>query len=401
MTTAKERPLETLNENPEQFMDVLKRRGGLRVSILLPIATEPPQSNKNASRLKNQYQDALEKLMENGLQKDKAVDFLRPVEALLEEPKSLLRPAEALALYIDESSASLVELPYAVDSQVTVGNRVIVKPLLPLLQHDSDFKIACLNRGEIKIYKGTRMGLTEVHIPDMPTALSEVAQFDDPQKSMQHHTAKTGAAKGRPGSSPVAQMHGQGLPADMEKSQNERLFRDVANAVKKHFANDRSPLILFGVDENLGLFRSAIDWGEHTIFSVHHDPKEWSKAEIHRRATKELMPYWEKQIADKVERLEQAYSKNSGVFDTGECALAAANGRVEMACVASDQAEPGICEPETMKVEFVEAPAAGCAHDLLDTIAYETILHGGEVFVLPADKVPGPGNVAATVRFEV
>lgn len=113
------------------------------------------------------------------------------------------------------------------------------------------------------------------------------------------------------------------------------------------------------------------------------------------------MPDCEKKIDEKVERLEEAHSKDSGVFDTAKCVLAAANGRVEMACVASDQSEPGVCQPEEMKVEFVEADAAACAHDLLDTIAYETIQHGGEAFVLPAEKIPGPGNVAATVRFEV
>lgn len=401
MTTTQERTLETLNEKPEQLMDVLKRRGGMRVSILLPITTEPPQSEQNTSRLKDLHQRALDKLMENGLDLDNAAVYLQPVEALLKDPKSLLRPAEALVLYIDEGSASLVEIPYAVDSQAKVGNRFIVKPLLPLLQHDTNYKIACLNRGEIKVYQGTRMGITEVDVPDMPTALSDVTQFDDPEKSVQHHTAKTGSAQGRPGSTPVAEMHGQGLPADMDASQNKRFFRDVANAVKKYFANDRSPLVIFGVDENVGQFSSVIDWGEQTIFSVHHDPKDWSKAEVFSYATEALVPHWEKQIGEKIEWLEEAHSKDSGIFDTGKCALAAANGRVEMACVASDQTEPGVCQPEEMKVDFVEADEASCAHDLLDTIAYETIQHGGEAFVLPADKIPGPGNVAATVRFEV
>lgn len=393
--------LETLNENPEKLMEVLTRHGGLRVSVLLPIATEPPQSEQNASRLKDLHQSALDKLLDNGLTVDNAQELLRPVEALLKDPKSLLRPAEALALYIDEDSASVVEIPYAVDSQVTVGNRFVVKPLLPLLQNDSDFKVVCLNRGEIKVYKGTRMGIREVTIPDMPESLSDVIQYDDPEKSLQHHTAKTGSNEGQPGSGPVPQMHGQGMPSDIEEEQIERLFREVAKAVKKHFANDPSPMVVFGVDENVGQFSSVIDWGGQEMFSVHHDPKDWSKEEINRHATEKLMPHWEKQIEEKVERLNEAHNKDTGVFDTAKCALAAANGRVEMVCVASDQSEPGVCQPEKMEVDFVEADDAACAHDLLDTIAYETIQHGGEAFALPQEKIPGPGNVAATVRFEV
>jgi hypothetical protein len=401
MTTRQQSKFDTLNENPERLMEVLKRRGGLRVSILLPIAAQPPQSDQNASRLKDLHQNALDELGRQGLDAGRAEALLRPVEALLNEPKCLLRAAEALALYIDDSSASLVEIPYAVDPQLEVGNRFVLKPLLPLLQHDSSFTVACLNRGGVKVYQGTRLGILDVEVPDMPTSLEEVTKFDDPEKSLQHHTAKKGSDQGHPGSAAVAQMHGQGLPSDMESSQHERFFRDVANALQKYLANDRSPLVLFGVDENIGLLNSAADWGDRTVLSVHHDPKDWSKAEILRQATEALMPHWEKKIAEKVERLEEAHAKDSGVFDTGKGALAAAIGRVEMACVASDKTEPGVCEPEKMKVEFVEEGEAGCVHDLLETIAYETIQNGGEVFALPAEKIPGPGNTAATVRFEV
>lgn len=401
MTTAKEHSLETLNQNPGQLMEVLKRRGGIRVSILLPIATEPPQSDQNVSRLKDLNQRAHDELKKHGLNEESAAAFLRPVEKLLKDPKSLLRPAEALALYVDGDSASLVEMPYAVDSQLSVGNRFILKPLLPLLQKDSSMTLVCLNLGQITVYQGSRLGIHEVEVPGMPTSLEDVAKYDDPEKSLQHHTAKTGADKGRPGSSLIPEMHGHGLPSDMEESQHERFFRDVANSLKKFLANNRSPLVLFGVDKNIGLVNSFGDWGDKAVFSVHHDPKDWSQVEILEQATEALMPHWEKKISEKVERLEEAYNKDQAVVDTAKCALAAANGRVEMVCVASDQTEPGVCHPERMKVEFVEDGDAGCVHDLLDTIAYETIQHGGEAFVLPADKIPGPGNTAATVRFEL
>ncbi|HKK17344.1 MAG TPA: hypothetical protein VJ952_01575 [Opitutales bacterium] len=400
MTVDKKYNFEILGESREQLKDLLKRQGGMRVSILLPVANEPPESEQNPSRLKDLHQRALDQLIENGLKLDNAKNFLRPVELLLEDPKSLLRPAESLALFIDEGSASLVDLPYEVDTRVTVGNRFVVKPLLPLLQHDSDFTVACLNRGDVKVYEGTRLGLREVEVPDMPTSIQETTEYDDPEKSLQHHTAKTGPAEGRPGTAPVQEMHGQGMPADIEKSQNERFFRDVANAVKKFLANKHAPLVVFGVDENVGLFTSCIVWGEQKIISVHHDPKDWSKVELLRHASEALMPHWEEKISEKVDRLKEAHAKDTGVFDTGKCVLAAANGRVEMVCVASDKSEPGICQPEEMKVEFVDADEAACAHDLLDTIAYETIQHGGEAFAMLADEIPGPGEVAATVRFE-
>lgn len=401
MTSDNKYKFEILNESRERLTDFLKRRGGMRISIFLPIATEPPESDQNASRLKDLHQSALDKLIENGLNLDNAKSLLRPVEALVEDPRALLRPGEAIALFVDQESAGLVDLPYRVDTRATVGNRFVVKSLLPLLQHDSDFTVACLNRGEIKVYEGTRLGLREVDVPDMPTSLEETIEYDDPEKSLQHHTAKSGSAEGRPGTAPIQEMHGQGMPADIEESQNERFFRDVANAVKKFLANKDAPLVVFGVDENVGLFSSSIDWGHQRIFSIHHDPKDWSTSEVLRQAAESLMPQWEEEISRKVDRLQEAHAKDTGVFDTGKCALAAANGRVAMVGVASDQSEPGICHPEEMKVEFVDADDAGCAHDLLDTIAYETIQHGGEAFALPAERVPGPGNVAATVRFEV
>ena len=217
MTKIEDRAFETLNENPDKLLEVLKRRGGIRVSILLPITKETGELRQNASRLKNLYKEALDKLLENGLSQENAEAFLQPVRPLLNDSKSLYRPAESLVFLIDGQSASVVDIHDKSDSLVSVGNRFIIKPLLPLVQNDSAFTVVCLSLGRVRVYAGTRMAIREIEVPDMPTSLKDAIKFDDPEKSLQHHTAKTEAASGRPGQAPVAAMHGQGLPSDLER----------------------------------------------------------------------------------------------------------------------------------------------------------------------------------------
>jgi len=395
----RESVFEYLNDHPDDIVDVLKRCGGMRISLFLPITTVVADANQNVTLAKDLRNQAFDQLMDNGLEPRKAKLYLEPIDKLIEEPQQLLRPTATVGLYIDESSTFLIDIPYSVPAQVTVGNRFTLKPLLPLLQCNSKFTIVCLNQGQLAVYTASRLSIKCITLQDMPTSIADLAKFDDPEKTLQGHVVNQGPAAGRAGSSPVAGMHGHGLPSELKETQARQLFNCAANAVKKFLANERSPIVVFGVDKNIGLFTSAVDWSEHAIIDVHQDPHKWANAEILARANEAMMPYWQAALQEKVENIEQAINKDNGIVDTGKCVVAAANGRVEMACVATDQTEPGICQPEQMEVKFVKEAGAGCAHDLLDTIAFETIQHGGEVLALPAEKIPGPGNTSAIVRF--
>ncbi|MFP4260762.1 MAG: hypothetical protein ACLFS1_06740 [Opitutales bacterium] len=391
--------LQKLEGQADEIEAIARQRGGLCVSMYLPVRKSAPESEQNPLRLRELLETAHQKLEAYGMSPENARDVLQPVASLVDSPEELLISGEALAFLIDKESARRIELPYSTAPGCRVSNQFAIKPLLPLLQWNPGYTAVCINRGEIRVFRGNRVAIEAVEVPDMPKKLEDITGIDDPEKSLQHHTAKTVSAEGAPGSAPVPQMHGHGLPSDMEDMQFDRFFRSVSKALHSYLSGREDSLILFGVEENVGLFQSMNEWKERTVLSKKEDPHQWDAPRIKEEALKLLKPLADAKMESYLDRLNEARNKGNGLFKLGQCALAAATGRIELAAVDEDREVDGICGLDTMKVDIFTEGDAPCTHDLYDFIASETIRHGGEVCVLDALVIPGEGGVAATVRF--
>jgi len=398
MTQEKTR-LQKLQGSHEELESLVKERGGLRVSIYLPIEGSAPESEQNPVRLRSLIESAIQQLKAAGMNSEKAEELLQPLATLITSPKELLTSEQSLAFFIDSEAARRIDLPYSTSASCRVSNQFAIKPLLPLLQWNPSYTAVCINRGEIRAFRGNRTKIEAISVPHMPEKLEDITGIDDPEKSIQHHTAKTGSAEGRPGSAPVAQMHGQGLPSDFEDSQLDRFFRAVSKALHAYLSGQNDSLVLFGVEENVGLLQSMDEWKERKVLSKTEDPHRWDASQIKEKALELLKPHAKAEMDARLDRLREAQNKKNGLFKLGDCALAAATGRIEMAAVAQDLEVTGICELDEMKVKIITEGDAPCAHDLYDFIASETIYHGGEICILEADAIPGDDGVAATVRF--
>lgn len=391
--------LQNLNGSTEELEALAKQRGGLRVSIYLPLERSAPESEQNPVRLRTLIENATQQLEAAGMEPGKAKALVEPVAALIDSPAELLTAGAALAFLIDADAARQIVLPYSTPPSCRVSNQFAIKPLLSLLQWNPHYTAVCINRGEVRAFRGDRTTIEAIEVPDMPEKLEDITGIDDPEKSLQHHTAKTGSAEGAPGSAPVPQMHGHGLPSDMEDSQLDRFFRAVSKALHAYLSGREAALILFGVEENIGRFKSMDDWKEREVLSRSEDPHRWDAPQISEASLELLKPHAHAEIDARLDRLREAKNKQVGLFTLTDCALAAAMGRIEMAAIAKDRVITGICDLDRMKVEIVTEGDAPCAHDLYDFIASETIRHGGEVCIVDADSIPGDGGVAATIRF--
>jgi len=388
-----------LEGNPAEIETLAKQHGGLRTSIYLPVSHDPPESDQNPIRLRALIDEAANKLAISGADSDTAETLLKPLVSLASSPRELLTRGKTLAFFLDLESASLIELPYASEPNCRVGNRFAIKALLPLLQWNPTYTAVCLNRGEVRAFRGNRFAVEAVEIPDLPEKLEDVTGVDDPEKSLQHHTAKTTSAEGRPGSASTGKIHGQGLPSDLEDSQLNRFFRQVSKALQAYLNGRKDTLILFGVEANIGLFKSMEVWKERRVLEKTEDPQQWSISRVKEEALHLLEPEAKSEREFCLERLREAENKASGLFQLSNCAMAAATGRIETAAVAMDRDVNGICDVENMEVKIVGDEDPVCASDLYDYIASETIRHGGEVFGLEGASIPGEEGVAATVRF--
>lgn len=384
---------------PDTLRDLCQKEGGPLISIYLPVPREPPESDKTPVLLKNLLRQVRHRLEASGIGPQSAEDRLRPLHELVENPKQFLKGHPSLAFFIAEDRFSAFRLPYPVEAQAEVGNRFQVKPILDLFTIPSPVTVVCLNRGHVRTMRGIPLQLEEIEVKGMPRTLTDVTGIDDPEKSIQQHTGKVASAKGRPGTSPVMQTHGQGLPADLEHSQLKRFFTEVAKALESDLASREDVLVVFGLEKNIGLFKSAFDPGKRTVHLVDEDPQNWEVRDLQERTAGILDSDRRRMEEANLRQLESLHEQSEGLFNVKEAALAAATGRIDMVVVATNHSIPGVCNPDDMTVEFGENSEPGAGNDLLDYIATETIRHGGTVSGAPFSSIPGGKGVAAKTRF--
>jgi hypothetical protein len=77
---------------------------------------------------------------------------------------------------------------------------------------------------------------------------------------------------------------------------------------------------------------------------------------------------------------------------------AAASGRVDTLFVADEAEAWGGWDAATFRAE-VRPEAAEGDEDLIEVTVEETAAHGGDAWSLPADRMPTPAPVAATLRY--
>jgi len=384
----------------ERIDELIKHEGGICLSLYLPIAKQPPESDKNVVRLREELGDLKQRLTSDGMDEGAVADFVRPIERLVETPRELLIEGEALALFRSSDTFESIELPYRVEAQGDVGNRFFIRPLLDLRNNDRDFIIVCLNRGDVRAFEGNRLRIAPLEIADLPASIDDITGVDDPEKSVQHHTAKTVSARGDSGTGLAAQVHGQGLPEDLRDEQRDRFFREVAKAVDAHLSGgSKEALVFIGVEENLGRIKRVHDWSNRKVRTVSEDPSAWKLPAIHEHAWAKVESELRDEHATAKEAFDEAGGKDTLIRGPEAVAAAAATSRVERATISASARIRGVVDAGNMEVKRVVEGDPACARDLLDQIAAETIRHGGEVVVMDSEEIPGGHEAVALPRF--
>jgi hypothetical protein len=182
-----------------------------------------------------------------------------------------------------------------------------------------------------------------------------------------------------------------------DNEQKDHYLRNFFNAMDRElhsFLRERSlPLILAGVDYELALYHSVSEYSPLVPGGVQGSPDGLKGGELHERAIEVLKAY----NATRADRALSQYEKGSAnrIPNVLEKIVPAAfDGRVLHLFVADGFREPGTFNEQTR-----EATKQADGDDLVNIAALQTIAHGGHVYLLPRERVPGHSQMAALLRF--
>jgi hypothetical protein len=262
-----------------------------------------------------------------------------------------------------------------------------------MMQSADRYQVLGINRHEARLFEGNRDRLDEIELaPDVPRTLADVLDRNaERERATRTHGPIKPQTMGRHGASDVKQ--------DAIRADTEHFFRAVDRAVLEHHSRPTGlPLLLAAVPEHHHLFRE-VSRNPHlldTTLDVH--PDDLTPDALRERAWEQLLPHYLQRLAGLVDRFHAALPRNQATDELAEAAKAAVAGRVDTLLLEAERHVAGRMDAASGAITFgnLDAPDMD---DVLDDLGERVLASGGEVIVVPTERMPTRTGLAAIYRY--
>jgi hypothetical protein len=359
------------------------------VSVFMPMHRSGSETQQDPIRLKNLIREAEGHLIARGLRTPEAKELLEPAERLLRDGLFRQHQSDGLAMFLSPEVFRYYLLPFVFKELVIVTDRFHIRPLLPLLSGDGRYYILALSQNKIRLLQGTRYSVNEVSLADVPENLAETLRDDDSWKDLQMHSALSG--KG----TLSAITHGEEVDS---KENIRRYFRRIDKGLHELLRNERAPLVLAGVDYLHPIYKEVNSYPHLMDEGIAGNPERLSAGELHELTWTIVKPCFQKAQQEAVNRYKEFASSGQASNGVRKIIPAAYHGRIELLFVIPDLQQWGTFDPGTDEIHLHKKEKTG-DEDLLEYAAIRTLLNGGTVYMVGAEKMPDTDPLAAVFRY--
>lgn len=359
------------------------------VSIYLPTHRSFPDNQQDAIRFRNLVDTAEQSLRSKYPGRDVRAQ-LEPFRTLTGDRAFWNHARDGLAVLSGGDRFDVYRLPRTVAELAVVADSFHLKPLLRYVQSADRFHVLCLSRTEAKLYTGDRYALEPIE--------NSLPKYDEivgtEVKEPRREKLTTG------GRSPsTGHYSGAGTRKDDLEIDTEKYLREVDRAVMERFSKPSGlPLIVAGLDANLGEFRKLTQNSQMVAETISGDPGALSTDQLREQAWKVMEPKYLARLARLTENYQAALGTGLASADPDTIAPSAMDGRVGLLLVDIDKVVPGRIDREARAVRH-DKLAHPEVDDVLDDLAELVLTTGGEVVVVPSERMPSNTGVAAVFRF--
>ena len=369
---------------------VLGGRAGPCLSLYQPTHRHHPDNQQDSVRFRNLTRALRESLQQHYGSQD-ATALLQPFDELATDAGVWKHTQSGLAVLAAPGFFRVYRLLRTVPGRAVVADSFHVKPLLRIMQSADAYHVLMLNRREIRLFEGNRDALEEIDLVPGARTITEALGHELTEP---HLTVASYGGAGR-----VAQRHGHGSKSDEIDVDRERYFRAVDRSILEQYSRPSGlPLILAALSEYHAPFHSVSQNPYLLTEGVQINPGALSSKELCAHAWRAFGPRYFARLHQLVERFGAARGVNRGGANLPDIAAAAIAGRVATILIEADRVVPGRIEEDSGGVAFgsLDRPDMD---DVLDDLGELVLRMGGEVVVVPVDRMPVDTGAAAIYRF--
>jgi hypothetical protein len=298
--------------------------------------------------------------LRHALEKVKASVDRRLAETLEDAAHDVVPKGKALAIYCAPEFCRAFHLPETVEESVSIANHFYIKPLIPALQAERSFYVLALSQKHIRLLRCTEDNSHEV---ELPAEVLKVPESEDNVIQLSH------------------------------------FYKQVSEGITVYLRerHDESPLVIAGVEYEIATFRKVNVYPNLAHDVVHGAPDGLKGGELHKRALDAVHSFFEAPLRKALVRYEEAGTQRSS-STVKDIVKASFDGRVLDLILAEGAQYMGVFDDSTRGVKGHKQHVDG-DEDLLNAAALETLLHGGEVFIVAGNQIPHGAPAVAVYRY--
>lgn len=376
------------------------------LSLYQPTHRRHPENTQDPIRFRNLVKQLEASLRQRHAARDIPA-LLRPFEALAQDAEFWNHTADGLAVLATPELFRVYKLQRPVAELAVVADSFHTKPLMRIMQSADRFQILGLSKDAFKVFEGNRDALDLMppiegvvyearDLPGRGADAREGAHRAFGPAGASRLASQDGAAKPHAGG--IAR-HGTDVKQDADDRDTERFFRAVDQAVLEHCSQPSGlPLILAALGQHHHLFRSVSANRQLVDEAIDVHPDDLSSDELRERAWQLMQPRYLERLAGLVEAFGAATANGRGAEEPGTIARAAADGRVATLLIEADRLIPGRIAAASGVIADGDLGNPR-VDDVLDDLGELVLRQGGEVIIVPAERMPTRTGAAAIYRF--
>lgn len=361
------------------------------LSIYMTLSNAPNQQGIKTNSL--QWRELMKslggKLEQYGSQGRELVESVNDWEAIASstEPQG-----KSIAVFRSTDIFQLAWLQGNVASRAVIGPHFYVRPLLPELVLDKTFYILALSQKNVRLLRCTSRTSEEAPLPR--SVATNYESYMDSVKP--DHDSQHGAATG-PVASGKATTTGTTQNRDNKDEYLAHFYKQIDRGLNETLRGKTDPVVLAGVEYEIAIYRTHNKYPYLAEESVEGAPNGLKSGDMHARALDAMARCYEKKTDEQL--TEYNHRVGGGASNRlKEIIPAAHEGRVLTLLVSDSKETTGAFDEATYTVKGRETGTSE-DEDLVNDAVVQTILHAGQVYVAPNNKMPNGAPLAAIYRF--
>lgn len=377
----------------ELFTELLATHESPCVTLYLPTHRKHPDNTQDAIHFRNSLRE-LESLLAEKHDESQVRAMLKPFNQLVGDLEFWNHRTDGLAIFCSPGKFEIVELQRPVEELLVVADSFHTKPLIRVLQSANRYQVLCLSRHEAQLYEGNRDALEPVELTNVTATISDVVT-----SGRSPSTQTVGSYGKRSGEGGTVTHDGHEPKTNAKEADVLKFFRAVDRGVLEHHSRPTGlPLMLVALPESQTQLRRLSDNPFLLADGIKVDPDSLSVDELRKQAWNAIEPFYLTRLHELKEKFGDAQARQTGSGDLSDAAKAAASDKVATLLVEADRVIPGVVDRTTGAIHPA-GPATSHVDDMLDDLAELVVAQGGEVIVVPKERMPTESGLAAIYRY--